>query len=103
MGFKIIVDSCCDAKSVPGGTPVINVPLRITIDGKTYIDDGSINTVWLISAMRGSKVLPVTSCPSPMEYAEAMSGDDDGFVITLSSKLSGSYQSACAGLELKKG
>ena len=103
MGFKIIVDSCCDAKSVPGGTPVINVPLRITIDGKTYIDDVSINTVWLISAMRGSKVLPVTSCPSPMEYAEAMSGDDDGFVITLSSKLSGSYQSACAGLELKKG
>lgn len=103
MGFKIIVDSCCDAKSVPGGIPVINVPLRITIDGKTYTDDGTLNTIWLLSAMRGSKALPVTACPSPAEYAEAMSGEDDVFVVTLSAELSGSYQSAMLGVEMKKG
>ena len=103
MGFKIIVDSCCDAKSVPGGIPVINVPLRITIDGKTYTDDGTLNTIWLLSAMRGSKALPVTACPSPAEYAEAMSGEDDVFVVTLSAELSGSYQSAVLGAEMKKG
>ena len=103
MGFKIIVDSCCDAKSVPGGIPVINVPLRITIDGKTYTDDGTLNTIWLLSAMRGSKTLPVTACPSPAEYAEAMSGEDDVFVVTLSAELSGSYQSAMLGAEMKKG
>lgn len=103
MGFKIIVDSCCDAKSVPGGIPVINVPLRITIDGKTYTDDGTLNTIWLLSAMRGSKALPVTACPSPAEYAEAMSGEDDVFVVTLSAELSGSYQSAMLGAEMKKG
>ena len=103
MGFKIIVDSCCDAKSVPGGIPVINVPLRITIDGKTYTDDGTLNTIWLLSAMRGSKALPVTACPSPAVYAEAMSGEDDVFVVTLSAELSGSYQSAMLGAEMKKG
>lgn len=104
MGYKIIVDSCCDVKSVPNpDIPVVNVPLRITIDGKTYIDDGSLNTIWLLSAMRGSKVLPVTACPSPAEYAEAMSGDDDVFVVTLSAELSGSYQSAMLAASMKEG
>lgn len=104
MGFKIVVDSCCDARSVPyPNIPVINVPLRITIDGKTYVDDGSLNTVWLISAMRASKALPVTACPSPAEYAAAMNGEDDCFVVTLSSQLSGSYQSAVLGKSLKTG
>lgn len=104
MAYKIIVDSCCDAKSVPyDGISVINVPLRITLEGKTFTDDGSINPVWLISAMRASKVLPVTACPSPAEYADAMSGDDDCFVVTLSSELSGSYQSAVAGAAIKTG
>ena len=79
------------------------MPLRITIDGKTYSDDGTLNTIWLLSAMRGSKTLPVTACPSPAEYAEAMSGEDDVFVVTLSSELSGSYQSAVLGAEMKKG
>ena len=53
--------------------------------------------------MRGSKALPVTACPSPAEYAEAMSGEDDVFVVTLSAELSGSYQSAMLGVEMKKG
>lgn len=103
MGFKIIADSCCDIKKVAGGTPVISVPLRITIDDKTYADDGTLNTIWLINAMRGSKTQPLTACPSPSEYAEVMSGEDDVFVVTLSSELSGSYQSAIAGAGLKEG
>jgi len=104
MAFKIIVDSCCDARSVTSANiPVTHAPLRINIDGKSYDDDGSLNTVWLISAMRGSKNQPTTSCPSPAEYAEAMSGDDDCFVVTLSANLSGSYQAAVAGADLKTG
>ena len=104
MSFKIIVDSCCDTRSLPvDNIPLIHVPLRINIDGKSYTDDGTLNTVWLIAAMRGSKAQPTTSCPSPLEYAEAMSGGDDCFVITLSANLSGSYQSAVAGTELKTG
>lgn len=102
MGFRIIADSCCDVKAC-GGVPFVSVPLRITIDGRTYTDDGSLNTIWLINAIRGSKTQPLTACPSPSEYAEAMSGDDDVFVVTLSSELSGSYQSAIAGAGLKEG
>lgn len=104
MSFKIIVDSCCDLRSLPQqDIPLVQVPLRIHIDGKCYVDDGTINTVGLIAAMRGSKAQPTTACPAPLEYAEAMSGDDDCFVVTLSANLSGSYQSAVAGAELKTG
>lgn len=103
MGYKIIADSCCDIKSVTCDAELVSIPLRITIDGKTYVDDGSINTIWLINAIRGAKAQPITACPSPAEYAEAMSGDDDVFVVTLSSELSGSYQSAIAGAGLKEG
>ena len=104
MAYKIIVDSCCDARSVPTeDIPVIHVPLVLNIGGESYVDDGTLNTVHLISAMRAAKTQPSTACPSPAEYADAMSGEDDCFVVTLSANLSGSYQSAMAGKELKTG
>ena len=104
MAYKIIVDSCCDARSIPtGDIPVIQVPLVLNIGGKSYVDDGTLNSVWQVAAMRAAKDQPSTACPSPAEYADAMSGEDDCFVITLSANLSGSYQSAVAGLELKTG
>ena len=104
MGIKIIADSCCD---LPGfyqndwGATLI--PLKITVGGATYVDDGSIDTAELISVMKSSSSSPSTACPSPSDYADAMSGEDDVFVVTLSSQLSGSYQSARAGAEMKRG
>lgn len=103
MAYKIIVDSCCDARSLPGDLPLIHVPLVLNIGGESYVDDGTLNSVWQVAAMRADKKQPSTACPSPAEYADAMSGEDDCFVITLSANLSGSYQSAVAGLELKTG
>ena len=104
MAYKIIVDSCCDARSVPSGDiPVIHVPLILNIGGQSYVDDGTLDPAWQVSAMRAARNQPTTACPSPAEYADAMSGEDDCFVITLSGNLSGSYQSAMAGKELKTG
>ncbi len=104
MGIKIIADSCCD---LPGfyenDWGVTLIPLKITVDSTTYTDDGSIDTLGLIDHMRTSPSSPSTACPSPSDYADAMSGEDDVFVVTLSSKLSGSYQSARAGAEMKSG
>ncbi len=104
MGIKIIADSCCD---LPGFYEnewgVSLIPLKITVGSATYTDDGSIDAGELIQAMKSCPSSPSTACPSPSDYADAMSGDDDVFVVTLSSQLSGSYQSAKAGVELKHG
>lgn len=104
MAYKIIVDSCCDARAVPSGDiPVLSVPLVLTIDGTNYVDDGTLVPQQLITALRAARSQPSTACPSPAQYADAMSGEDDCFVVTLSANLSGSYQSAVAGMELKTG
>ena len=104
MAFKIIADSCCD---LPGfyenDWGVTLVPLKITIGDKTYTDDGGIDIAQMLADMRSTPKTPSTACPSPSDYADAMSGEDDVFVVTLSSPLSGSYQSAKAGAELKTG
>lgn len=104
MGIKIIADSCCD---LPGFYEnewgVSLIPLKITVGSATYTDDGGIDTGELIRAMKSCSSSPSTACPSPSDYADAMSGDDDVFVVTLSSQLSGSYQSAKAGAGLKRG
>lgn len=104
MSIKVIADSCCDLPDFYENEWGVNlIPLKITVDGTTYTDDGSIDTHDLIRAMKASSSSPSTACPSPSDYADAMSGDDDVFVVTLSSQLSGSYQSAKAGAELKRG
>lgn len=50
--------------------------------------------------MKACRTAPTTACPSPEEYAALMSQADASLVVTLSSKLSGSYNAACVGRDL---
>jgi DegV family protein with EDD domain len=44
--------------------------------------------------MRECRTHPMTSCPSPADFARSYKGEENIFVVTLSSKLSGTFQSA---------
>ena len=98
MKYTIIADSGCDLKTAYVQSSKLNfttVPLFITIDGKDYIDDETLETRELLSVMKGSKGAPKTACPSPYVFAEEMrKGNENIICVTLSSKLSGSYNSA---------
>lgn len=95
MKFKIVGDSCCDlSEELKTRMNVEIVPLTIEVDDKTYIDDESLDTLELLKDMKKSSKTPKTSCPSPNDYIEAYKGNEDIFVVTLSSELSGSYNSA---------
>lgn len=101
MKISILGDSCTDL--TPALARVLGVrtaPLKIKVDDKCYVDDGSIDTLELIAAMKASKNSPSTACPSPEEYAALMRSCEACFVITLSSKLSGSYNAACIGRDM---
>ncbi len=51
--------------------------------------------------MSESNNAPKSSCPSPIQFMESYLGDEDNiYVVTLSSELSGSYNSALAGIKL---
>lgn len=99
--MKILVDSCCDlSPELLERTKASVAPLTITIDGTDYVDDGSVEIGPYLEAMRTSKTPARSACPAPGLYTEQMlSGEKDCFVITLSSKLSGSYNAAVLGRE----
>lgn len=101
MKNKLIVDSCCDLTDALKTAPdVERIPLSIVVDGASYIDDSSLNMALFMEALANSRTFPKSACPAPYLYAEAFQNAESAFVVTLSSKLSGSYESAMAALRL---
>lgn len=102
MDYKIIVDSCCDLPDCYKKDEHFQIAsLTIDIDGFKIIDDTTLNQKILIQKMKESSNSPKTSCPSPESYMQSYDCEaTDVYCITLSSKLSGSYNSAVLGKKL---
>ncbi len=103
---RIIVDSSCDLTPADCKSKNIQViPLSVTLeDGTVFQDDGSIEAEHFYAHLKTCKKLPTTSQPSPelfaQAYEQAKEAGDDVVVITLSSGLSGTHQSACIAAEI---
>ena len=104
MDMKILVDSCCDlSNELRARTQAAVAPLTITIDGEDYVDDGTVDIPSYLAKMSASKKTPRSACPSPDTYAGDIGRAQDAcFVVTLSSKLSGSHNAAALGANLAK-
>lgn len=102
MSFKIVVDSCCDLPTEYRKDPRFQViPLILQIDEHIIVDDETFDQADYLSKVAASENCAKTACPSPELYMEAYNCDaDDVYVVTLSSKLSGSYNSALLGKNL---
>ena len=72
--------------------------LKIMVDDQTYVDKEGVDLEELVSHMERSKTSS-TACPSVGEWLEAFEGYDEIFAITISSHLSGSYNSAMVAKE----
>ncbi len=95
MAYKIIGDSCTDlTKEMKESGMVSLVPLTLTIEGEDFIDDETFQQKDFIEKMQQSEECPKSACPSPERYMREFEGQEECFVVTLSSKLSGSYNSA---------
>lgn len=90
---KIIVDSSCEFNTNITNLDVSTVPFKITMDDVTYIDDDNLDMQKFYEDMRNSDCRILTSCPSPDDFLKHMEGDEI-FIITITSQLSGSYNSA---------
>jgi len=98
--IKIITDSTCDLpKSLLKDLDVLCLPLQVTVNDKTYYDGVDIDINTFFSEMDKSTELPKTSQIPPVKFAEVFKQYiDEGYEIVtlhLSSKMSGTYQSAC--------
>ncbi len=97
MGFKIVVDSCCDLTGqMLKDSHFVKVPLTIRSNGSSFIDNETFDQADLLWAMKQSDDAPATACPSPQSYLDAYQGpeEEDVYVVTLSALLSGSHNSA---------
>lgn len=101
MEYRIIGDSCLDLlKEDRKKEYLCTVPLTIMLDDETFIDDESFNQKMFIEKVANSPNCPKSSCPTPELFMEQFDLADECYVITLSSKLSGSYNSACVAKQL---
>ncbi len=90
--INIVSDSSLDRSELVDDKTEI-VPFKIDLDGTTYVDDIKLNMSEFVDAMRKCATFK-TACPSPNDYYEAFKKKGDVFCITITSKLSGSYNSA---------
>ena len=103
MKYKIICDS--SANLLKGDFPeddIVsfgNVPLTLFVGDKAYRDDGTANIPEMMEDIKKPGIKATSSCPSPNDYLTEMMGADYYILITISSKLSGSYNSACLAKE----
>lgn len=98
--IRIITDSASDITQIEAKQLGIDViPLKTRFLNVEYKDGVDITIDEFYNKLIESDDLPTTSCPSPSEYEElfAKYKDDDIVYISLSSKLSGTYQSAFIG------
>ena len=101
MTYKIIGDSCTDITEEMKQEGIVSlVPLTLSIEGEEFVDDDTFNQKIFIEKMKASEECPKSACPSPERYMQEFEGQEECYVITLSSRLSGSYNSAVVAKEM---
>ena len=102
--LQIVTDSSCDLpKDLIKSNNIRVVPLMINIDNEVFREGVDITSEAFYDKMAQSSSLPKTSQPVPSAFAEAfseLSSFGQVICLTISSKLSGTYQSACLGRQL---
>ena len=102
MSYKIVVDSCCELpETYKNDSRFEIVPLGLEVGDYIIQDDENFNQREFLQKVAAYPLCPKSSCPSPERFREAYhDGADEIYVVTLSSHLSGSYNSAELGKSL---
>lgn len=98
MSVRIIVDSTTDLPEQTARRVTV-VPLTIHFGEQQYVSGVDIDARKFYEMLVEGDVLPTTSQPTPYAFTqvfqETVDAGDTVVCITVSSKLSGTYQSAC--------
>lgn len=94
--YKIVADSSTEVNAeFLSKFPTTIVPFKLYLDGKEYVDDSNMDVDGFVQDMKASSDLPKSACPSPNDFLRHFDGEEDEvYIVTISSKLSGTYNSA---------
>lgn len=90
---KFVADSSCDMLHIKD-VDFTPVPLTISTNERTFIDDERLELHELLDYMEGYNDRSFTACPGTQTWLNAFEGGDVIYVTTLSAALSGCYNSA---------
>jgi len=99
MKENLIVDSCVDFNEDTEN--IDRVPFRILIDDDEIVDEDT-DIFALISKMKNSRSQIKTACAPPEDFINKVKEHANNFIVTISSQLSGSYNSAMVAVETIK-
>ncbi|MCU6747806.1 MULTISPECIES: DegV family protein [Lachnospiraceae] len=102
MEYKIIVDSCGELTDEMKMSGIYETAsLSMQVGDAHIIDDETFDQADFLRKVAQSPECPKSSCPSPERYMAGYEGETKRvYVVTLSSELSGSYNSAELGKRL---
>ncbi len=96
MGFRIVLDSCCEIPAEHKlNDKLVVVPFGLEVGEDFITDDENFNQAEFLRKIAAYPGCPKSACPSPENFLQAFEGECDRiYVITISSELSGCYNSA---------
>lgn len=95
---RIVADSSCDTQTLALAGDA--VPLTIYGDGFSYTDDGTIDIHAMLDMLSRYKGRSYTACPPVEAWLRAFGGADTVYAVTITSGLSGTYNSAMAARDI---
>lgn len=103
MKHIIVSDSSCDIhtlENLADNTTFSYAPLKIRIGEQEYVDNSDLDPEKMIEAMYAYQGATSSACPSPDEWASQFRLADEVYALTITSKLSGCYNSAVCAREM---
>ena len=99
MKYKIVLDSCGEIPEEFANDPRFErVPLTLEVGDYVILDDDKFNQQEFLDKVAAYPECPKSACPSPEHFMEAYDVDAEHvYCVTLSSHLSGSFNSAMVG------
>lgn len=97
MSYKIVADSSANVFKLEN-TCFECVPLKIITD-KEYVDNAELDVRVMVDEVKKYKGRSGTSCPNVNDWIEAFDNHDVVFGVSITSKLSGSYNAGRLAME----
>ena len=75
-------------------------PLKIITNEREFVDDAALDVGGMVKWFDTYKGKSKTSCPNPADWVAAFGDADEVYCVTITSGLSGSYNSACVAKQM---
>ena len=97
--IKIVADSSCDLFELKN-TEFDVAPMKIITAAREFVDDDTLDVNEMSDYLYEYKGKSKSSCPNTSDWLDAFGDADEIFCVTITSGLSGSYNSACAAKQI---